>query len=441
MTYLFPDTALSELSELRKNYELLIKAKLSESPQPYKVSRFFGATNFKARDKQIRLIEIMLSALDDKISKNLQFISKAAIIDHIYALRIVKACSLYILATATSGRLRGLVKSALKLSNENKMTKESRGCALLAAQRFINQNTLESINKAAAVEFSESEWKSFSRFINKQCSLLEEKNLNNYPVTAILMPTFGIPLTLLGYGAGDLLGRMGAMASPIIPAQIKIAGALGGGLFWLMGNSGSMGIMFLAPTYASQLLKNFCGVSLAWLLGTTMGLAGKGIGFGVGMSIDIAFKLLYEACSLLAYAYHGHMPLAKLTGFNLINGQRVFEGMEIILECKEEGTNTDTKELENNTEKAEALQQHPFKLEIKPEGLSVTIGDVEELISWNTMNQVDEEKKYYFEELQRIIRARNEALETVEEEELIQESDEETGALGSNASALQSMEY
>jgi hypothetical protein len=60
----------------------------------------------------------------------------------------------------------------------------------------------------------------------------------------------------------------------------------------------------------------------------SMGIVGKGVGIGVGMPLDIAYKLLYATCAMVgAYVSSSSKPL--LTGIRIKDGMTVFCGIAI----------------------------------------------------------------------------------------------------------------
>ncbi|WP_419420893.1 hypothetical protein ACNVED_06230 [Legionella sp. D16C41] len=388
MHLVLTDSFLKKLQTLRTDYENRTKLNLESSPHPYKVSLFFGKKDIKTRLKQITFIENWLTLLNDKLKPNLDFHTAEELQEHLLALRILVAVTFYIrnqidetytIRSGSSAILVQLLDEALSLNKNNLVDDESYACSLLAAQNFIFTTPLNKVNSLLSATVSNTkshyindlEWNKFNLFINKECNRPDRNWRKQYPITAVTMPLFGLPLQAAGTSVGWLLGDLTSKSYSLLPMRQAFTAVFASGLVLLLGSTSSMGILLIAPTYAGKLLDTFFGVSFAYLLGSAMRLLGNGIGWGIGMSLDVSWKLLSSACTLIATAYSGKTNTLP-TGFTLTNGHRVLNGNELkVMELPE---------FEKIT--AADYEKKPIIISNTEEGFIIKIGDEEAKIKW-----------------------------------------------------------
>ena len=70
MSFVLSDDFVTQLSELRKNYEKEASIDLEHAPQPYAISRFFGAKDIDSRKKQISFIEQWVNVFKEDLSED-----------------------------------------------------------------------------------------------------------------------------------------------------------------------------------------------------------------------------------------------------------------------------------------------------------------------------------------------------------------------------------
>ncbi|STX28644.1 Dot/Icm secretion system substrate [Legionella beliardensis] len=416
MHLILADSFLKKLLTLRSDYESRTKLNLETSPEPYTVSLFFGKKDIKTRLKQISFIENWLIILSSQLKPNLDFTCEEEIQAHLMGLRMLVATAFYIrnqiddtytIRSGINATLGLLLEEALLLCSSNLVDEETYACCLLATQRYLRDNQLQTINSilskrnnnAKNAYISEIEWNKFTIFINQQCNNLDKKWHKDYPITAIMMPLFALPMAAAGTSIGWLVGDLTAKSYSLLPARHAVTALFGSGLILLMGSTSSMGIMLLAPTYAGKLFDTFFGVSFAYVLGSVMRLLGTGVGWGVGMTLDLTWKLLCNACSLLTKAMISQAKLPPITGFNLVNGHRVVNGIELAV--------MDLIEIEKI--KSNNYEAHPITLNMAEDGFLIKIGDEEAKIKW----QVSEKDPVYLQELMTKLKA-SEGFATVE---------------------------
>ena len=286
--------------------------------------------------KQIVFIEQWLTVLSKDLSETGIFDSNDAREKHISASRLLIAVGFYITSQidstykvrgGSSATLSQLIHKAMGISSVNRMDEETRACCLLTAKRYLEEGgRFDAANALLSTAFKEKERYDFLVFINDQCSLLEKKYKVSYPITAIIMPVCAKPLELAGYATGYVLGDTLGRSNEFHLLQCALTIILGNCVIGITGPSIGMGVMLFA---SGRILDTFCGISLAWLMGTALKTVGQGIGFGVGIPLDLAFKLLNSARVVLGNYYASS---AKLTGLSLIDGHPIIEGVSIKLE-------------------------------------------------------------------------------------------------------------
>ena len=394
-TYIIPDSFLKKLYNLRKKYETRANTKLDESLQPCAVSIYFGAKDHKSRNRQINFIENCLLLLKNDLKPDLVFASEDEIQHHLKALRILITVCLYVLSdigskyTVQKGDktiLSQLLHEAMQDLPDNLLDKSTRSLCLLETKEFFTPYTTAiSTNRTFHTKFKEIEWPVFTEFLKTECSLLNEF-VENFPVTSIMMPLFSNQFRIAGYSTGYVIGDMLGKSTTMLDARYKLTAAIGSGLYFVLRTSSPMGgVMLVAPTLAGKLLDTYCGVSMAWLFGSAMSIAGKGVGFGVGMTLDLAWKLLFNATSLISSAFQSGSRTPKITGFTLHDPHRIVDGIE--LKLTEE-------ELQPMLGCIDAPQQKEIYFEIQKEGIYLQIGEETAIIPWDAANIPDVQELY-----------------------------------------------
>ncbi|ASQ45530.1 hypothetical protein [Legionella clemsonensis] len=442
MLFVLSDEFITKLQTIRINYQERANVTLDESKQPYRISRFFGAKDIKARNKQISLIEKWLEALKgdlltDKITpEKLQHFIKSELSKdemepgdtinktleespsvkelvakyHTALCVLVTVClsvkaqidETYAVCSGENAVLEQLMYEAMGITSTNYLDEETKACCLLATKRYLlERGRFEAINAQLSQKFTEKQWDDFLHFVTKSCNALHEKYLTNFPITKVMMPLMGKPLEFTGYTMGFLLGKMVGESSKLLPVHYKLTAVLGSGLVLLMGPSAGVGVSLLVPTYAGRILNTYCGVSLAWILGTAGNIAGQGLGLVTGLSADLGWKLVYKTGILLAQLYSGRSNPEHLNGILLANGHRVINGVEL----KFVDSSTLSAQMPPN------YQLCPVEFDIHEGALKVTVNGEQTAVV-----PLDEEKKpLYLEELKNLF-----AIQAEKERKLIQ---------------------
>ena len=381
MSFVLSDDFVTQLSELRKNYEKEASIDLEHAPQPYARIRFFGAKDIDSRKKQISFIEQWVNVFKEDLSEDNPLRSPKERHRRILALHVlISVCfyttsqidGTYSVRSGASAILEKLICKAMGVSKTNYIDNETKARCFLAAKHYlIKDGHLEIINAHLSAPIHEKQWGEFLIFITRQCDALDTKYKTNYPITSIMMPLVAKPLEFAGYATGYVFGDMIGKSSELLSTQKTMTALLGSCVFAIAGSSSgaSLGVILFVPTCAGRIVRAFCGISLASLMGTALSHVGQGVGFGVGMSLDLSCKLLYNACDLLANLCRDHK---KLTGTSLVSGHRIIEGVEFV----PEDSDSIPEELSRE------FAQFPVEVEANETELKVTINGQSASFSW-----------------------------------------------------------
>lgn len=343
MTFVLSENFITQLGNIRKNYEKEAGVKLDQAAQPYSISLFFGAKDVDSRKKQIVFIEQWLSALHRHVSLTPVFDSQEALQDHITALRVLVAVGLYIkfqidgtytFGSGASTLLERLIGQAMGVSRNNTIDEETRACCLLAAKRFLStEGCFESVNARLRPPFTEQQWLNFVEFVNKQSELLDSKYKTDYPITMVMMSAMAKPMELVGNATGYLVANVLVKSSVFHPARYALTAMVGSGVFVLIGPTANVGALILVPAITGQAIDFLCGASMAWAMGKALKWVGQGIGMGVGIPLDMSKKLLDKTYGLL-----DSKPDIDptLRGIVLIDGRMIVDAEDLSMDDFEE---------------------------------------------------------------------------------------------------------
>ena len=331
MPFVLINNVVSEFKSLRKKYEAASHIDLDHAQQPYAISCFFGAKDVDTRKNQIVFIEKWLAILSKDLSETGIFDSNEARERHIKASRILITVGIYIslqidgtykVRSGSSATLTQIINTAMGITHVNNIDEETRACCLLTTKRFLSEGD----NASLIASLTDKEWHDFLIFISNQCDLLDKKYVSQYPITSITMPLCAKPLELAGYATGFILGDSIGRSNEFLPARYALTVIFGSCVIAVTGPSASVAVMLFA---SGRILDTFCGISLAWLMGTVLKTVGQGVGLCIGIPLDLGCKLLYNATRTIGNLYSA---TNKLNGISLIDGSPVVEGITIKLE-------------------------------------------------------------------------------------------------------------
>ena len=183
--------------------------------------------------------------------------------------------------------------------------------------------------KAKKRPFSEKDWSEFNQLISKaQTKKVSPNPYTNYPITSITQPLFSATFAYTGATVGLLSGDVLSKSTKGMRVKYQLTALIGGSLL-LFGPTGPTGVALFAPVIASKLITSFCSITLAHVLGATMGLLGYGVGTVVGLPLDLAYHLLWKVCAAVGGYYYPESEKPTITGIRISDGVALIGGIAI----------------------------------------------------------------------------------------------------------------
>lgn len=339
MRFILTDNAIANLESLRYQYQYERKVNLDEKPSLIGLPTLFGGINVLERKDQISFLEKMYVILKSHLLKEEEIKTSEQFHEHISASRVMIAVCLYVQSQIINSKrhsvLYRLIEDNLGIDSENFLDDEDKETCFLTANRVINSSKIDlekancSLENEGLKPISEKEWKTFADFLDKKTEPLKPLPLeSDYPITAITGPFFRMGLMYSGATAGMLLGDTISNASFVMGSKTKVTALIGTTLI-VLGQAGPTGIAIFAPVVAGKLISAFCSISLAHVLGSTMGLVGQGIGTVVGIPLDVGCKLIKIMCGLIG-SYCQKLPESPdVTGYRIADGMLVINGIAL----------------------------------------------------------------------------------------------------------------
>lgn len=330
MRFVLPTDTIDKLKLLRDQYQQERQVNIEAKPSMIGLPTLFGGTDVTTRKKQIIFLEKILTVLSLNL-KNLEEINTPEELQaNITAWRLYLTACWYVQSqNSKNSALSRVINNDLGITAENFPDEEDKEICYATARRLINtKNALEDSNaaliKAGLKPLSETDWSQFSKFINDA----NEKKVStspytDYPITSITQPLFGAAFTYTGATIGLLSGDVISRSTKVMSSKFQLTAFIGSSLL-ILGPAGPAGVALFAPVIANQLITSFCSITLGHILAVSMGLLGKGVGTLVGLPLDLAYRLLWQACSLVG-GYCSTDPKNPI-----ITGMRIGDGMTII---------------------------------------------------------------------------------------------------------------
>ena len=343
MPFVLSENFITQLSNLRENYEKEAGVKLDRASQPYSISLFFGAKDVDSRKKQIVLMEQWVQVFCPDPSNPPLLDTKEALLEYITALRVLMAVGFFIkfqidgtysFGSGGSTLMERLIHQAMGVSRTNVLDEETWACCLLAAKRFLGTDgCFERVNARLKTPFTERQWVDFTEFVTTQCNLMDGKFKSYYPITTVMMSAVSRPLELVGSATGYLVANVLVKSTSFQPVRYALTAMIGSGVFLLTGPTTNVGVLVLVPAITGQAIDFLCGASLAWTMGTALRWVGQGVGMGVGVPLDVSKRLLYQTCSLFESTPEKD---PTLRGMVLVDGHTVVDGEDFTMDDFEE---------------------------------------------------------------------------------------------------------
>lgn len=339
MRFILPAGALTSLKFLRFQYQEKRSVDIDKEPSIIGLPTFFGGTDLLARSKQIKFLEKMKVVLQANLVKEEDIKTNEQKEAMVTASRVMIAACLYIQSQISTPKrnsaLYNLINFNLGITDLNYLDEEDQENCLLAANRIINSSLSAyseanaALRKANLKPFTEKEWSEFSKYLSDtQIKKVSVNPYTNYPVTSVTQPLFGAAFSYTGATIGYLSGDVISQSSKAMSTKYQITTAVGGTLLAL-GTTGPMGVALFSQVIAGKLITAFFSISLAHVLGTAMGLLGQGVGVGIGMPLDMAYRLLWKSCSLIGGYYSNYPNTSEITGIRISDGMLMINGLAI----------------------------------------------------------------------------------------------------------------
>ncbi|WP_298625605.1 type IV secretion protein Dot [uncultured Legionella sp.] len=337
MRYILPADALTNINFLRVDYQKERNVDLDKSPSMFGTPIIFGGTDVVARDAQTKFIKKMMVVFAANLLKEEQITTSEQAEASLTASRVIIAACQYVQSQISKPKknsvLYGLINKDLGITEENYLDDEDKNICNLAANRLINSSimAIEDANKALRIAdmepFSEVEWEQFSKYLADAAKNATIENpYANYPITSITKPMFGAAFAYTGATIGFLGGGMVSESTKIMSTKVQMTALIGSTLL-MLGPAGPMGVALFSQVIAGKLITSFCSISLGHILGTAMGILGQGVGMGIGLPLDAAYRLIWKTCSIIGTYYTDSQNPA--TGIRIKDGMRMIGGIEI----------------------------------------------------------------------------------------------------------------
>lgn len=338
MRYVLPAGALLSINFLRKDYEKERKVNLDEPPSLFGVPTLFGGTDIASRDKQTKFIQKMIVVLGANLAREEDITTPEQWEANLAASRAILAACLFVQSQVSSPKtnsaLYNLINKHLGVSQTNYFDEEDREMCFFAANCLIN-SSLNAFSDANAKlrknnlkPFTTKEWSAFSDYVSHQTKIAEKPSnpYTNYPITSITQPLFGAAFSYTGATIGYLSGDVISQATPTLSTKTQLTTMIGSTIL-MLGTAGPMGVALFSQVIASKLVTSFFSISMAHLLGTTAGIVGQGLGVGIGMPLDLAYRLIWKAAATVGTYYTTYPNDGKMTGIRISDGKALINGI------------------------------------------------------------------------------------------------------------------
>ncbi|RUR13364.1 type IV secretion protein Dot [Legionella sp. km772] len=344
MRFILAPNTIINLDFLRDKYQKAKDIDLSTPPSLFSMPTFLGGVDYKARKAQIEFLEKIRVILKPNTFKEEEITKLEELQASLTASRVMIAATLYIKhQISETYKLRhpkgksvlySLIDEDLGINAQNYLDEEDEEVCILAAKRIMMSSISalddanEKLREAGLKGFTEKEWSDFHGFLSSRTiSKVTKDPYANYPITNITQKLFGAAGAYTGATVGYISGDVMSHSTKALSTKTKFTALIGSTLL-VFGSAGPAGVALFAPAIAERLISAFCSISLAHILGVSMGLLGQGLGIVVGVPLDLAYKLIWTAAATVGtYSFSSKKPL--LTGIRLADGMTVFCGVPL----------------------------------------------------------------------------------------------------------------
>ncbi|KTC98331.1 substrate of the Dot/Icm secretion system [Legionella geestiana] len=358
-SYRLPEDFALKLLRLKKDYLDTTKVDLDTAPQPYAISTIFGAKDVKTRWEQCLMFEQWIYGLNLHlpVPESIQHpgqstpkpepetLDEATWNTHC---RVLIAFYLYIVSKIgqyllSSPAMDILIKAAMNINPANPLDDATRAACLRTASLYLsNGAALLAINKnlhALRVKkvlddgtevthqvpaMREETFLKLQQYVQDECRALDESfSARNYPITNLMIPALSMPLKIAGGSAGVLLGHIAANSTKAMSLHSTMAAGITSIALVAVPSAGK-GLMLVAAPYATITAGAMFGITGYQGCSKIGEIAGKGMGFVIGLPCDTGVKMVRHLFHMaqLEYYYrqHGKKPVP---GYSLLDGSFV----------------------------------------------------------------------------------------------------------------------
>lgn len=337
MRYILPTDALDKLALLRFQYQKDKKINIENQPSMIGMPTMFGGTDVASRKKQIVFLEKIMTVLGPNLKKLEQITSPEEQQASTTAWRVYLSACWYVQSqNSNNSTLNSLINHDLGITTENYPDEEDKQNCFATANRFVNtKNALEDVNvaliKAKQRPYTEKEWAEFTDYLGEHGAKNTVSPLNpyaNYPITSVTQPLFRTTFAYTGATVGLLSGDVISKTTKAMSVKYQLTALLGGSLL-LFSPVGPTGVALFAPVVVSKLISTFCSITLAHVLGVSMGILGDKLGQAVGVPLDWAYQFLWKVCALIGGYCYKEPGIPLITGIRISDGSAVINGIVV----------------------------------------------------------------------------------------------------------------
>ena len=338
MRYILPADALSKLKTIRNDYQVAAKVDFSKTPSRFGLPLALGGTDFTNRKRQVEFLEKVIAAFETSLLEPEKITTLEQLNNAAEAYRTLVAACLYLNSQIKGSKghshLYKLVIKALGFNPKNFLEESDKAACFYAAKRqfidsdraFAKANAV--LKKAGLQPFSDFEWEGFIDYLKKQTQAQAAANL--YPITSVIQPVMGHLFSYSGATAGFLLGEVMSNSTKVMSSKLQLTAMVGTGMIFI-GSASSTGVAFIAPAIAAKLIDTYFKISLADIMACIMNIIGQSVGIGIGMSLDLSYRLLCCLCRIIGQSLYSIPKPPQIDGIRISDGAIICGGIVLQL--------------------------------------------------------------------------------------------------------------
>ncbi len=372
MPYILPSAFLDKFSAFPNEYQRITGSNLSSQSSSY-LPCFFGGKDTTTRKNQLDFLAKIYSELKTFIpDKNDNDTRDNQWQTYVISLRIMLAACLHVKSQISkqyavkniNSVLITLIDEALELTSSNPVDNSTKKLCLQSAEKWLNLGDKSSNDPLFSHSFQyleDKEITGFKVFVKEELQTLKNTETQaDYPIANAMQPVFGAILAFAGSQAGYLLGGALVGERGTTAASFVIT-AISSNSYLSTIPGAHVGAIVLIPPMIARILSSFYGVSFSCAVGKGLGLVGEGLGFSLGMSLDLSKKLIENTYYTFGSILYQQEKTSLPSGLQLIDGRKIQSGVDI------KAIESITFETENTTP-APRLEENNVKIEVIEDG-------------------------------------------------------------------------